>query len=136
MAAPAILRIVLQRDGHGDCAISALASLLGKSYEQVLVAAARSTKGDVLKGLNDDEFEATAKCLKAPVRKVAWEKVDEDEAVGLVEMQGRFNGEKYEHHLALLVEGRVVDLRDGTWRSTEAYFTHYAACPTWLWVKR
>jgi len=42
----------------------------------------------------------SARRLKAPVRKVAWEKVDEDEAVGLVEMQGRFNGEKYEHHLA------------------------------------
>jgi hypothetical protein len=67
---------------------------------------------------------------------VAWEKVDEDEAVGLIEMQGRFNGEKYEHHLALLDEGRIVDLRQWHLAVPETYFTHYAACPTWLWVKR
>lgn len=135
--APAIFRIVLQRDGHGDCAIAALASLFGRSYEHVLSAAARSMKGDALKGMDEDEMVRTSRRLHSRLRKVTWDQVDEEEAVGLLDMQGRFNGEKYEHHLVLLVEGTVIDLRDGTvWPRLDAYLTHYAACPNFLWVTK
>lgn len=130
------LQLVFQREGARDCAIAGLATLLGCTYEQVLVAAARSTKGDVLKGLDEDEMQATARRLHCPIRKVAWDQVDEDEAVGLIDMQGRFTGETYEHHLALLDEGRIIDLDNRTRMDPETYFTHYAACPNWLWVKR
>ncbi len=131
-----VLQLVFQREGNKDCAIAGLATILGCSYEQVLVAAARSTKGDLFKGLDEDEMHATARRLGRRLKQVPWEKVDEDEATGLVDMQGRFNGESYEHHLALLLNGQIIDLDNRTVWKPDLFFTHYAACANELWTAK
>jgi hypothetical protein len=135
MSAPAILRIVLQREGQSDCAIATLASYIGRSYEEVLVAASRVTKGDVLKGgLHGTEIERTSRKLGCRLKRVAWESVAEDDVLGMLYVKGRFNGEKYEEHAVLYRDGTIIDCRDGTFWPSDAYFKHYAADPIALMV--
>jgi hypothetical protein len=137
----AVLRIVAQRDGCADCAISALATFLGKGYEHVLIAAGRVSNGRVMDtGLHGTEIERTAKALGFRLRRIPWDLVDEDEDddLGMLYVKGRFHGEKYEEHVVVYRHGpdgpEVVDCREPSIWPFDLYMTHYAATPTTLLV--
>ncbi len=124
----AILRLVQQRPGCGDCAIAALATILGIDYETVLVAAARVAKGDIsVRGIYGTEIIKIAKKLGVTLKAKKWPKVDQDEDTGIVAVHARMNGPDFGEHVVVFDRGNVIDLRDLTIWEADAFTAHYAA---------
>lgn len=130
-----VLRLVMQREGHADCALAALASYLGVTYEDVLLAAGRVTKNNVLKaGLHGTEIVRVAGRLGVKLRSTAWDRVDQDEDTGILIVLARINGQAYEEHCVIFHKGSIIDLRDGTLWASDVYCRHFAADPSSLLV--
>lgn len=131
----AILRIVPQRGEHSDCAIAALASLYGRDYETVLLAAGRATKRDVLvNGLHSTEMTRVARKIGERLRVIPWDAVDEDEDTGIMHVKARIHGETYEDHVVLFHCGSVIDLRGPALWDFDVFVKHFAADPISLMV--
>lgn len=129
----AVLHVVLQSERHGDCAIATLASYLGRSYEEVLFSAARVSRADVLdRGMFTGEMQKVAKRLGSVLKAKAWDRVDHDEATGILHVKARIHGENYSDHLVLYRRGDILDCRDGTLWDSDVYFKHFAADPVTL----
>ena len=129
----ALLHIVLQSDRHGDCAIATMASYLGRTYEEVLVEVARVTRGDVLsRGLYNGQMFKVAKRLGQTLKAKPWDRVDPDEATGILYVKARIHGQEYADHLVLYRHGDIIDCRDGTLWDADVYLKHFAADPVSL----
>jgi ABC-type bacteriocin/lantibiotic exporter with double-glycine peptidase domain len=132
----AVLHVVLQSERHGDCAIATLASYLGRTYEEVLFAAARVSRGDVLeRGLHTTEMVRIAKRLGTKLRELQWERVDVDEATGILTVNARIHDQTYALHTVLFRHGDIIDCRDGTVWDSDIYMKHFAADPVSLLVE-
>lgn len=131
-----LFHIVLQRDGQTDCAIAAMASYLSISYEAALLAIGRVTKRDPLSGgTHTSELVRAAKRLDYKLAVVPWDRVDHEEATGILHVKGRFMDEKYEDHFVIYRKGDVIDCRDGTVWDDDVYYKHFAADPMSLTVE-
>jgi hypothetical protein len=131
-----LLRIVPQRDGQTDCAIAALASYLCITYEAALLAVGRVSKRDPLSaGTHHTELLKAARRLGYHLRVVPWDRVDQDDATGILHVHGRFIEEKYEDHLVIFRRGDVIDCRDGTVWDADVYLKHFAGTAVSLTVE-
>lgn len=129
----AILRLVLQRGEHADCAIATLASYLGVSYEEALLAANAATRNDVLRtGLHGSDMVRAAKRLGVTLKSTQWDRVDQDDDTGILFVMARIHGQTYEEHCVIFHQGSIIDLRDGTLWASDVYYRHFAADPTHL----
>ncbi len=124
----AVLRLVPQRPGCGDCAIAGLATIMGRDYEVVLVAAARAAKGDIaVRGIYGTDIRLIARKLGVRLKAKKWHQVDQDEETGVVAVRARMNLVDYVEHLVVFDRGNVIDLRDLTIWDVDAFASHYSA---------
>jgi hypothetical protein len=127
---PPILQIQVQR-APGDCAIAALSTYLGMPYEDVLVAAVRSTRSGRVHhhGLSTAAMRATAKRLGHPVTLHRAIDLEQDEGVLSVGSPDRSD-----QHAVVLKAGLIFD-GDGTVWEPEPFFAHYRYQPISLLVR-
>lgn len=120
MDEPVFFEPMIQKEA-GDCGISCLAMLLGKSYQEVIAAAPANAhkKGLSMRGIRD-----TALKLGTPLR--LRRKLDLKEDIGILGLlpdpthnNGRI---KRDEHVALLIEGHIYDTYVGRlWLDVDTY---------------
>ena len=119
MAGIPIFHTVRQRS-TSDCAVACLASFLGRSYEEVLIAAALLTPEILYRGMETEDMIATASqfsvqlVLKLPP-------IDVDEDSGILGI--RVRGQKDEHAV-VLSNGLIYDPATGNVWDAEIYLQH------------
>jgi len=119
MASIPIFHTVRQRSTN-DCAVAALASFLGRSYEEVLIAAALLTPEILYRGMENADMIGTARqfgiCLlpKAPP-------IDIEEDSGILGV--KVKGVKDEHAL-VLSNGLIYDPSTGNVWDAEIYLNN------------
>jgi ABC-type bacteriocin/lantibiotic exporter with double-glycine peptidase domain len=113
-----ILRVEVQRTNM-DCSIAVLAMLLGKTYEEVLQAAARVIPNVLECGATWPEMRKVARKLGFTTRIKKGPRISIGEDVGALCIRG----EKWKaDHLVVLKEDLIVDT-DGTIWEPEVYFS-------------
>lgn len=118
-----IFHIVLQRGTH-DCAIACLAGLLGKSYEDVLVASTALVPGAYREGLNNIELMRIAQSLDAKLKRYKRVDVEEDSGVLGIQLPGQVRN----MHAVLLTHGLIFDPSDkGVVWEADDYLRHMKA---------
>lgn len=125
---PPVVQIQVQR-APGDCAVCALAMLLGRSYEDVLGAAVKSTSSARVhhNGMFTRQMKATAKRLGIVLTLRRGFDLEQDEGVLALARDG-------EQHAVLLKAGLIFD-GDGTVWEPETFCAHYLYRPVSLLVK-
>lgn len=103
MAAPALIR-VLSQVTQADCGITALAMLLGRSYEEVSKVALVQCKRPHRSGLWEAELLRIARKLGVTLRRAPF---DED-GTGLLSLRKKSG----EGHWAVLFQGVVINPSD------------------------
>jgi hypothetical protein len=129
---------VERSQSSGDCALVALAMLTGKSYGDVLDAAASVAKCSHRRGLYVTQIMRTAQALGVPLRKKKHIDFDNDVGIGL------FHCAAYPDvvtkrpgavgHAALVRWGLIFD-GDEVWEDT-LFSSHYQATATGILVRR
>ena len=116
MAAPATLFLTTQRT-LTDCAIAALAMVLGLGYEQVRERTIKLIK-NFEEGLTSREIARVAKSFKRSLKVI--DKMDDDTVNELVGLMVVRRGNVY--HALVLFHGVLYDPSDGTLWEPSAYF--------------
>lgn len=127
-----VVRFVSQSKEHGDCCVAALAMLLGKSYEEALVAAVRIEKNVLKAGMNWLQVRRAAKLLGATLiekRKSTIE--DEDEDTGILNVT-LADGTP---HAVLLSHGLIFDGRTNAAWEPPVYLAVHQGTPTTILVR-
>lgn len=124
---PPVVQIQVQR-APGDCGITALAMLLGRSYEDVLGAAVKTTASSRVhhNGMFTRQMRATAKRLGVKLTLHRGFDLENDE--GLLALSGK-DGE----HIVLLKAGLIFD-GDGTVWDPPTFLGAYEYRPVSLLV--
>lgn len=115
MAAPAVLTTIPTQRTDCDCAITALAILLQKPYEEVSKVAQGLFFKPHIKGMWTKEIVRLAKVLGTTLVKKSY--IEVGPSTGLGVMQER-NGDR---HVVVLFQGVVIDPSDGAIYNLEAY---------------
>ena len=105
-AAPDVIQLV-PKHGLKDCVVAALTAYLGKSYEEVITAAARVRKGFWRSGLEWQDSIKIARRLGVKVRLAKDYDLEEDTGILAV----NYNVGRKEH-VVLLMNGRIFELED------------------------
>lgn len=123
---------LVPKHGLKDCVIAALASYLGKSYEEVVAAAGHVYPYFYRTGLENKDAVRVARRLGCRVRWTPGYDIDEDSGVLGINYNVGTN-----EHVVLLLEGRIIELEDKTLTSWEpsAYFQAHGARPGHLLVR-
>lgn len=101
-----LFRIINQRGKH-DCGVAALATLLGRTYEEILISAGRISPNVLKKGLySSDLVRIAAEFNTSLSRKV--QKIDLDEHSGILGLRYPTKRE----HFVYLTNGLVFDPQD------------------------
>jgi hypothetical protein len=131
--APSVVQLV-PKHGLRDCVLSALASYLGRPYEEVVAAAGRVEPTFWRSGISTNQAtERIARRLKCSVKSVRDYDIDEDS--GLLNISYHVGSNQ---HVVLLLEGRIYELEDKPITAWEpsAYLTAHGACAGTLTVRR
>jgi hypothetical protein len=105
-----VLRLVLQREAD-DCAIAALATIAGTSYEDALRAVIQiDPKYQGKRGLWIRQLEQAASVLGMPLKRRR--KYDLDEDTGLLSIKLRYTDGD---HIALLANGLICETNGCLW---------------------
>lgn len=115
MASPAVVEVIVQKTSS-DCAIAALAMLLGKPYREVSEAALVACSRPHKSGLWTPEIIRVAKHLGA-ILKPQDVKAFDEEGTGLLVVRKK-NGVS---HVVLLFQGVVVDPSSGLVYDLDTY---------------
>lgn len=106
MAEKALFRIINQR-GKADCGVATLATLLSRTYEEVLLVAGRISPNVLRKGLfTSDLIRIAWEFDTALERKV--QKIDLDEVTGVLGV--RYPSKR--EHFVFITKGLVFDPQD------------------------
>lgn len=104
--AKALFRIINMR-GKNDCGVATLATLLGRTYEEILISAGRISPNVLKKGLyGSDLVKIAAEFNISLVRRV--QKIDLDEHSGILGLRYPTKRE----HFVFLTNGLVFDPQD------------------------
>lgn len=87
-----------------DCGVATLATLLGRSYEDVLLAAAKISPNVLKKGLYSSDLARIAESLDSKLKRHVGQ-IDLDDKTGILEIKLK-NGRE---HFVFLVNGLVYD---------------------------
>ena len=111
---------VCTRKRHrGDCAVAALASLLQRPYEEVLVASALLVPVVLVRGLNNDEIIKIALKFGCTLIERTHDEIDYRKMTGLLGAHLQHNS-LGEEHAVVLSHGLIYDPEDGeVWRAKE-----------------
>lgn len=133
MSSLPFVNMILQR-GKADCGIAALAMYLGKDYEEVLIAASKSSRRNPLSsGMYSDHLIATAKRFKTTL--VLHRSWDLESTCGLLTVEKVEPGpDDFAQHLVLLKFGLIFDT-DGTIWSPDDYFELQKFRPVSIFVE-
>ena len=125
-----VLQIVLQRS-QADCAIAVLASYLGKTYEDVLAAAATLQLDPKIhrRGMWTHQMEKTAEALGVRLRRHRKWDLDTSEGI-LCLFQGNKSGDV--SHVVILKGGYIFDMDGGTVWEPDVYLSVERYKPTLL----
>ena len=115
MSAP-ILRVCVQRETN-DCAVAALAMLLGRSYEDVLRAVTVSDKMQGRTGLWTKTMQRIARRLGFTLRV---RRLTDLDAYGIIRLYD---------HAVVLRSGLIINPGDGTIWDADAYLSNYGVTP-------
>lgn len=115
---------IAPKHGEADCAVAALAFILRRDYEDVLIAAARVSPHVWRSGLHATDMVKIARRLKIKVR---WSpRFDPDEDIGLLWTS---HHDSTKEHCVVLIEGWVFELEHtpvSLWRYSEYCAAHNA----------
>lgn len=100
----AFTRLVPKR-GTNDCAVAAIASFLGRDYEEVLIAASRANKDIWRDGLTGKHHVSV--CSRLGVKTRWFRKFDLEDDTGVLWLS--YNDSHQRHHSVLLIEGKIYD---------------------------
>jgi hypothetical protein len=128
---PAFVRLMRQNGINGDCAIFALATLCGTSYEEALAACVCVLPSVLDDGLKIPQIRRAAKLLGAPMRRVPPGRYDIEEATGILYVRKG----KDDAHVVVLWAGRVIDGEGSLWLHPEDYLRHHKYAPYSLLVR-
>lgn len=105
-----VFHAVLKRH-EADCAVAALACLLQRSYEEVLVAAAQILPHVLTKGLYNEEIIKVADLFGVSLEERTYEEIDFQKSTGIL---GFKVGEQDDEHAVVLSHGLVFEVEDGS----------------------
>lgn len=109
--------------GKRDCGVATLATLLGRSYEEVLVAAASMSPNVLKKGLYASDLARIALSLGSSLKRRVGQ-IDLDETTGILEVKLK-NGRE---HFVFLANGLVFDPQEpGQAWDAYTYVRHFKA---------
>ncbi len=119
MNEPVFFEPMVQKES-GDCGISCLAMLLGKSYQEIIQYAPVNAHK---KGMSMQAIRDTAAKLGTPLR--LRRKIDLKEDIGILGLlpDPTHNGKtRRDEHVALLIEGHIYDTYVGRlWLDVDTY---------------
>lgn len=131
-APPDVLRWVSRSQGHGDCAVAALALATGTTYETTLSAIVRRYPTVLTEGLTLREMQHVLRDMHFGSR-VRTRTFDADEDTGILSVtQPHVPGSD---HVVYLWEGRVIEPkydRQELWLSARDFLSHYKYTATHL----
>ncbi len=126
---PHMIRHVRQSGVHGDCVVACLGTLLGLTYEEVLITASKVRPNVLKHGLHWIDCIRIGKKLGMPLKviKPTAEELEEHTGIlGLVRPNANWEAKALkEEHVVYLWAGRVIDGNDEHWLDVEDYLTHY-----------
>lgn len=122
MAAKLFFQLHQQR-GKRDCGVATLATLLGRTYEEVLIVAAMLSPNVLKKGLYATDLHRIADSLGSTLKRRVGS-MDLEEKTGILEVKFKSKRE----HFVFLVNGLVFDLEDPlqAW-DVSTYLKHHKA---------
>lgn len=116
MAGIPIFHTVRQRS-TSDCAVACLASFLGRSYEEVLIAAALLTPAILTRGMNNEDMIGTARQFGVVLsRKTPPIRIEEDSGILGVKIKGA-----HDEHAVVLSNELIYDPFTGNVWDAEMY---------------
>ena len=123
---PAVVRLHVSR-GNGDCAILALASYLSLSYEDVLIAAAKTVESmqPHNDGIATDDMVQIAAKLGAKLSQRRRFNLGKCEGIVMFEVTGAVN------HVAYCKAGHIAGM-DATWWEYPTYLARFGYRPVSL----
>lgn len=92
---------------RGDCAVSCLASLLRRPYEEILVTAAQHIPRVLVAGLSNDQIVAVAGRFGIRLEERTGDEINYEGSTGILGV--RFKGDKYNEHAVILSHGIIFD---------------------------
>lgn len=126
---PHMIRHVRQSGVHGDCGIACLATLLGLTYEEVLIQTAKVRPNVLKQGLHWTDFVKVGKKIGVSLAVVHLSLEDLEDATGVLGLK-RMNPDHNakamtEEHVVYLWAGRVIDGDGAHWLDLDDYLKHY-----------
>lgn len=121
---PDVLRWEPRGQGHGDCAIAALALACGVTYEIALAAVLGVCANALIEGLDIKEVKLAATHLGFKVRISRKYDLEDDTGILFVEQPHV----KDSGHAVYLWEGRIIEPkhdRQQLWLEAQAFLSHY-----------
>lgn len=106
-----ILRITTQR-GNNDCGVAAIATITGKRYEDVLLAAGKNIMDT---GMTVQEILTTLEKLGMPFKWTKRIRLDEDWGILGVSTPKRTSPE----HVCVLYDGHIYDTDGSVWEADD-----------------
>lgn len=123
-----ILRVVPQR-AVCDCGVSVLATLLGVTYEEALVALSHEEPAVLYSGVYTDDLLRAAKALGSALKKR--KKYDLDEVTGILSVS---SAKWSNDHVVVVFDGKLLET-DGTIWDVDVFLKHHEAKPGLLLVE-
>lgn len=129
---PAMVRLVGQSGIETDCVVAALASLLGLTYNQMLIHCAAVSPNVLSTGMFWKDAQQAA--LRAGIKTKVLRRFDAEEATGVLCVRRKRDG-KLEEHVAFLWAGRVCDGDNELWLDVDDYCAAHGYKATSLLVR-
>ena len=111
---------------RGDCAIAALACVLQRPYEEVLVTSSQINPLVLVEGLNNDQMIRVAKRFGRTLVERTGTEIDLRTMTGILGAQLRWN-ENWDEHAVVLAHGLVFDPDGGEVWSVRDYLKRFMA---------
>ena len=124
MATPAIIELIIQKD-IGDCAIAALAMVLGIPYAEVCHTALELYPASSSAGLTTRQMLAVTRKLGRNLQSIPIQEVQLDAETGILDVRI-----KRRYHAVVLFEGVVVNPADGLIYNLDTYLAARKATPS------
>lgn len=129
-APPDVIRWVSRSGDHSDCAVAAIATACGVTYEVALQACMQVAPAVLQSGMRWGEIRSAARCLGYAVKTLPFERIrlDDFETTGILEVESIQKGAQEFRHVVYLWGGRIVEPkfdRQELWEDPEQFLNHY-----------